>query len=62
MNTVWTYFFSWYCQTRGKIVSHVQFDMELDMKPYCHQLYFESYTEQDFLYKLSGVIIHMGSG
>ena len=54
--------FSWYCDTRGKIVSHVHFDMELDMRPYCHQLHFHSYTEQDFLYQLSGVIIHMGTG
>ncbi|XP_028394240.1 ubiquitin carboxyl-terminal hydrolase 44-like [Dendronephthya gigantea] len=54
--------FRWYCQTRGKIVSHVQFDMKLDMKPYCHELYFESYTDEDFVYKLSGVIIHMGTG
>ena len=43
-------------------MSHVQFDMELNIKPYCHQLYFESFNEQDFLYKLSGVIIHMGTG
>jgi hypothetical protein len=43
-------------------VSHVQFDVQLDMKRYCHPLHFESYTDQDFLYKLSGVIIHMGTG
>ena len=47
---------------RGKIIYHVGFDMELDMKPYCHKSYFTSCSDEDFMYRLSGVIIHLGTG
>ena len=47
-----------------KITAQVEIPLELDLQPYCHHRPEEvtAYTQLDFIYDLSSVIVHHGSG